>query len=113
MIYILILSFIILCVFWIIFFLEDLEFTRNNFKDINFIGIFTFLLLNISAYLIITIILGAFYWIFLTLYHTNYPCDECRFIQCEKIFIDKNNNKVIDIEHKWHHCNYIDKTYWK
>lgn len=108
MTYVLILSFIIICIFWIKFFLEDLEFTRNNFKNINFIGIFTFLLLNISAYLIITIILGAFYWIFLTLYHTNYPCDECRFIQCEKKYFDKQRNEIKEFEYKWDHCKTLN-----
>ena len=47
MIYCYIISFVILCIFWTKFFLEDLEFTRNNFKNINFIGIFNFLYVSL------------------------------------------------------------------
>ena len=108
MTYILILSFIILCIFWTKFFLEDLEFTRNNFKNINFTGIFTFLLLNISAYLIITVILGAFYWIIVTSYHRNYPCDECRYIKYEKTYFDKQRNEITEFEYKWDHCKTLN-----
>ena len=108
MIYILILSFIIICIFWIKIFLEDLEFTRNNFTNINFIGIFTFLILNISVYLILTVILGGFYWIILTSYHRNHPCDECRYIKYEKTYFDEQCNEIKEFEYKWDHCKTLN-----
>lgn len=108
MIYILILSFIIICIFWIKIFLEDLEFTRNNFTNINFIGIFTFLILNISVYLILTVILGGFYWIILTSYHRNHPCDECRYIKYEKTYFDEQRNEITEFEYKWDHCKTLN-----
>lgn len=109
MIYALILSFISLYIFWRILLKEDSEFTIWDFFNYaSLIDIISFLFLIVMLYLLIA---GGWFIIYdtiLTSYHRNHPCDECRFIQYEKKYFDKQHNEIKEFEYKWDHCKTLN-----
>lgn len=109
MIYILILSGISLYILWRILSKGDSEFTIwDFFKYASPIEIILFLFLIVAFYLLIA---GGWFIIYdsaLTSYHRNHPCDECRFIQYEKKYFDKQRNEIKEFEYKWDHCKTLN-----